>query len=1184
MLKPRILVFYLMAASPTVLPAEVIITEISPASTTLRDADGDFSDWIEMTYTGPEAEINLDGWFLTDDPRVPSQWTFPPVRLPRDEFLVVYCSAKDRRPTGGTTVDLHTNFRLNQTGEYLALLEPDGSIAWQFNPTLPPIQTGTSYGFAQASSQSVVVDEGAVGAVFVPSSSALGLRWTEVAFNEADWVQGPSPFGFDVKFQPTLGDLIATDLAEVMHRENATAYIRMPFEIADPGPIRVLRLRMKFADGFVAYINGVEVARANAPKPPGWDSRATGVRIGNQVTELEDFVFAVDDSELLRAGSNVLAIHALNNHRNNNDFFIAPQLIVATREPVQTDRPQFFETPTPGFPNGSGFDTVTTQAAGSPVPEPGVHVGPILVDLGQPSANGVLHFTRDGTIPSRASELYSEPIALDASTELFVRHFEDDRLPSPPVVLNYVLIDASLAEFQGNLPLMVADTFGEAIGSSVFARSQFFLVDRAEDGRAGILDHPQTGGRAGIEVRGSSSAEWPKKQYKFEIRDSDGSDLDRALLDLPAESDWVLFGSHLIDSSMVRNPLMYEISNQMGRYAPRTRFVELFLNTGGGLLSRADYLGVYSIVEKIKRGSQRVNVDRLEAFHKTEPEVSGGYILKMDRPDPAEPGFNGGGLPLVSVYPKARDMTEAQSNWIKDYLNELADVLVGPNSNDPVHGYAKYIDVDSFVDDHILMTFSKDIDSHLLSVYMFKPRGGRLHMGPVWDFDRSLGSSDPETWSDVADLRAKGFWWAHLLDDPQFVESWGARWRQLRSGLFSTENLLAIIDGFASEIDEAQVRDSERWGHITPEQWRANIVLLKNWVTRRAAFFDAEFVPTPQFSLPGGQIVPPVFLEIQADQRVGEIFYTLDGSDPRVDGKVSPLALLYQEPIVISETTKVRARVRLTTTQWGELAEEVYFTRLPTLAISEIMYNPPDGIDFEFLEIVNYGEKTENLVGVHLGGVAFHFTENFPLLAPGGHVLLVRDLDAFESLYGKGLPVAGTYSNTLSNAGEVLSIFGTHGEKTQSFEYSPAWYAETRGRGRSLVVLDAKLSDAELSQASSWRPSLFVNGSPGRADVAEPVFLRGDVDGNGILDSTDPLSNLLYQFQGSFLPICLDAADTDDNGRVDISDPVLNLTHQFHGTLQIPVPGPSNCGADPTPDSAAVGGELGCETSHSCSD
>ncbi len=89
-------------------------------------------------------------------------------------------------------------------------------------------------------------------------------------------------------------------------------------------------------------------------------------------------------------------------------------------------------------------------------------------------------------------------------------------------------------------------------------------------------------------------------------------------------------------------------------------------------------------------------------------------------------------------------------------------------------------------------------------------------------------------------------------------------------------------------------------------------------------------------------------------------------------------------------------------------------------------------------------------------------------------------------------------------------------------------------------------------------------------------FRRGDTDGNGALEITDPINNLSFQFLGTFTPPCLDAADFDDNGKVEITDPIANLSHQFLGTAPPAPPGKDTCGVDPTEDDESVGGDLGC--------
>ena len=133
------------AATPKPAPPpaiSVLITEFMASnSATLSDEDGDSSDWLEL-HNPTGSTVDLTGWYLTDDVGVKTKWTFPAVSLPADGYLVVFASGKDK-----TTSELHTNFSLKASGEYLALVEPDGTtIAWQYSPEFPEQNTDVSYG------------------------------------------------------------------------------------------------------------------------------------------------------------------------------------------------------------------------------------------------------------------------------------------------------------------------------------------------------------------------------------------------------------------------------------------------------------------------------------------------------------------------------------------------------------------------------------------------------------------------------------------------------------------------------------------------------------------------------------------------------------------------------------------------------------------------------------------------------------------------------------------------------------------------------------------------------------------------------------------------------------------------------------------------------------------------------
>jgi len=158
---------------------------------TLADEDGDFSDWIKLHNTGSETE-NLDGWFLTDNPQNLMEWRLPAVELPPDGYLTVFASGKDR---GSAASELHTNFKLDSMGEYLALVQPDGlTIASEFAPYPPqladvsyrsdPENTGPSItSIDHAPDVPQADDTLRVTATIEPSSADVKLHW-RIMFDE----------------------------------------------------------------------------------------------------------------------------------------------------------------------------------------------------------------------------------------------------------------------------------------------------------------------------------------------------------------------------------------------------------------------------------------------------------------------------------------------------------------------------------------------------------------------------------------------------------------------------------------------------------------------------------------------------------------------------------------------------------------------------------------------------------------------------------------------------------------------------------------------------------------------------------------------------------------------------------------------------------------------------------------
>jgi hypothetical protein len=354
-----------------------------------------------------------------------------------------------------------------------------------------------------------------------------------------------------------------------------------------------------------------------------------------------------------------------------------------------------------------------------------------------------------------------------------------------------------------------------------------------------------------LRVRGSSTGEFSKASYDLELWQPDSED-DRAepLGGMPSDGDWVLYAPYYFDDALIRNSLGYELSRAIGRYAPRTRFVELYMANSGQSVGTADYLGVYVLTEEIERGAERVDVVELLPTDIAEPEVTGGYVFKRDREGEGESGIwagDGGGYfsfdePLIAVDPEEDELVSEQVQYLARFIAGFADALVAPDFIDPHSGqhYTEIIDVDSFIDHHILNVLVKNPDAFRLSGYLYKDCEQLVFAGPLWDLDRTAGANDPRaiepTHWDASNLTSDTTyfftygWYGRLFDDPDFRDRYWARWTELLQGELDIDRILDTIDLLSEDLDEAAARNTARWGSAPLQQ---ELNGLKGWFEAR---------------------------------------------------------------------------------------------------------------------------------------------------------------------------------------------------------------------------------------------------------------------------------------------------------------------------------------------------------------
>ena len=775
-----------------------------------------------------------------------------------------------------------------------------------------------------------------------------------------------------------------------------------------------------------------------------------------------------------------------------------------------------------------------------------------------------IRYTLDGSNPVTNSPLYSAPLAVTNSVLLKARAFAADGKCGDLLVETYTLLETNTLDFNSHLPLVIINTFGGAIQATSNILASIRFVNGTTNQHATLVAPCDFGGRIEIKARGYTSLRYPKKSFSFETDDP------VSILGFPADTDWILYAPYP-DKTLMRDVLAYELSNQLGHYASRTKFVEVFLNDGAHKLNRTNYAGVYVLEEKVKRSDKRVAIHKLSSHDVAEPGITGGYIFKRDHlqeadGEVAEPpartrpgGLHGqfptgpGGFPadpagflppeplftnalsvvtntisitnslggtnvvlatlavtvvvtnsavitntlaitnfvtvtnmvavtnpvvvtnavaasktviatnpvvasqsvagtnsvattnavdgqttvvttttsittsttyrtnmvvstntvaftnfvvstnmvastnrvvatnaLVSsiavvatnclfttnrvfvgsphqdllmqhlassgkgfvtrqtngffyVEPKATHITAAQRAWLTNHLNRLEEVLSSGDFRNPTNGYASFIDIDSFVDQHLFVEATKNIDGFRFSTFFTKDRGEKIRMEPIWDWNLSFGNArgkhgfvaDRWYWPQLDDQQYP--WFRRLFEDPDFGQRYVDRWAQWRTNVFSEAHLLARIDELAAFLKEPAARNFERWPvlgtiigpeHFAGKTYEDDVHYMKSWITNRLAWMNAQFVAPPLPSHPGGIVTNCINLALSAP--TGQVYFTIDGSDPRVSGGTrSSVAQAYQAPISVTNTVTVTARTQKENRWSSPVTVKVVLLRIP---------------------------------------------------------------------------------------------------------------------------------------------------------------------------------------------------------------------------------------------------------------
>ncbi len=418
------------------------------------------------------------------------------------------------------------------------------------------------------------------------------------------------------------------------------------------------------------------------------------------------------------------------------------------------------------------------------------------------------------------------------------------------------------------LPILAIDTRGQDIPDSPKIMGTMKVINNGQ-GKINDLNDPATDyeGPIGIELHGQSSQMFPKKTYSVELRKTETIDTNASLLGMPSNSDWILH-AHYTDKSMMRNALTYSLAGKLGTWAPRIRQCVVYLN--------GEYNGIYLLIERIKKDSLRVNISTLKETDNSGDEVTGGYIVKVDKtwnltqseyftvfPETFFP--NSRSYNFTYVYPKADRITPQQKSYLYNFLESFETSLNSDKFRDPETGFRKYINMGSFVDYQIMEELVNNVDGYRYSTFFYKDKithGDKFHAGPVWDQDLCYGNENYYSWC----LATSGWlyphygpdesytmhWWYRLMEDPFYVRAFVMRYRELRKGPLRTDAIMHFIDSTATYLGTEVDRNFQKWPILGVWVWPNAFVgntygeelnYLKGWITDRLNWMDSATEP-----------------------------------------------------------------------------------------------------------------------------------------------------------------------------------------------------------------------------------------------------------------------------------------------------------------------------------------------------
>jgi len=738
------------------------------------------------------------------------------------------------------------------------------------------------------------------------------------AYSNPDLLDGRSGFRSSIR----------TDIDAEMRGQATSAYVRVPFEVADPAAHESLTLRVKYDDGFYAYLNGTEIARRNVPPSASASAVAPFDRPRADATTFVDLDIS-DHLGELRAGTNILALHGVNESADSEEFVVHAELVDIT---VDFRTTGYFETATPGEPNAGGLFHYVADTTFSV--DRGFFEEPFEVEISCETPGAVIRYTTDKTKPSLdRGHTYTGPIQISGTTILRAIAYAEGLEPTNVDTQTYIFLDDVLRQTGAGLPAQWGSVAGdyemdpeivhhvaysETIRDDLESIPTMSIVmnerDLFDSGR-GIYSNSQQSGSA-----------W-EREGSVEIIVPEG-------FDLPGGNDGVHIDCGVrMHGGVGRIPPVLKHSFRLlfkGKYGATKLNFPLFANSiqlaGGEATDQFDTLVLragFNDSWVFQDGSSRTYLTdefiRGTLLEMGQPNGHGtfvhlylngiywGLFNALERPNaPFASTYMGGTKADWDILNSSEVIDGSKDAW--NTAQQLASA--GLSTPEDYAAIQEWVDIDNLIH-YMLVNFyggNGDWDHHnWYSGRLRTPGSGYKFFS--WDAEGCLGGTTGGDRTGLANGDKPSGLYAALRQNAEFNLRFGdiAHKHCFNGGFLTPTRNAERFRKLADFIHGAMVGESARWGdkgrddpHTRDEEWLFSVNrMFDDYFPRRTDLLIGflrgaglyPVIEAPSFNRHGGEIDPGFHLEMFSP--LGTIYYTTDGSDPRLPGgAVNPNALI----------------------------------------------------------------------------------------------------------------------------------------------------------------------------------------------------------------------------------------------------------------------------------------------------